>query len=189
MTKLLTLAARPVSLRRGLQLALIAVVMTASPWVATLWFAVAAIEEGYDYATSGVVYAITWPLAFLAVIPLLWATVALVGRPVKPSWLMPVAVALALCQPTFFVLNVMQFINLDIGTSLLLSIATGCSAGVVAAGLVGVDRSSSVGEALLVAVGVSAFMTALGGLLLLVALTIAILLAIAIRRGRTAEAP
>lgn len=188
MNRLLQRMASPVSRVGGLLLALLAVIMTSAYPVATLWFALAAIDEGYDYAVTGVVNSITAPLTFLGVIPLLFATVSLIGRPVKPAWLMPVAVALALCQPIVTVLSIAQIVTLDIPSALLLAIATGCSAGVVAAGLVGVDRSSPVGEVLLIAVAVSITVTAFGGLLALLAITIAILLAITIRRSRSASA-
>jgi hypothetical protein len=191
MNRLVTRMAMPPSKRRGLQLAVIAVAMAASLWVVTLWFAVTASAGGYDYAGSNTPLAIASTLFYLAVVPLLFAILALVGRPVRPAGLVPVALLLALCQPVVTVLGVVGLLpGADLGLALLLLVATGSSFGVVAAGLVPVDRRFRAAVMLLIAVGVSVAATAALMVLTSVgmSLIVAILLGVAIAQDRKERA-
>jgi hypothetical protein len=188
MNELLNRLASPVRPSRGLLLAILAFVMTTSPIVATLWLQSTSSLQG-DYETSGLVLAITWGLAYLGVVPLLFATVSLFARPVRPAWLMPVAVAVALVQPVVHVLSVAQVVRMDIATALLTAVVTGSSAGVLAVGLRRLESPAQLINALLTAVGVSIMATAALMVLTaaLVSLTIAILLIVQIMRDRQNE--
>ena len=185
MANLVQRMASPLTRRWGLGLAVLAVVLTASPLVATVWFQVNRSSTGdYDYTTSNLVLSVTWFLSYLAVILLMVATVSLIGRPVRPAWLMPAALALALCQPIVNLLSYASVITLDLGVALLVALVTGCAVGVLAAGLTGVDRQGSVGVVILIGAGVAVATMAVLFVVpsVVIAVAIAILLGVAIAR-------
>jgi hypothetical protein len=190
--------ATPPNTQRGFQLAVLSAVMTSAPHVANLVLLLAGRgAEEYDYALSERVLDVGWVIGQLGVVPLLFAMIALVGRPVRPAGLLPVALVLALCPLVVSALGAVGPLageEMEMGMSLveavLMTAVTGSALGVVAAGLVLVARPARFAVTLLTTVGVAlaataAFMVLNGvGMSLLVA----ILLRLAILRNRHDEA-
>jgi peptidoglycan/LPS O-acetylase OafA/YrhL len=191
MATLLDRMAGPPTLAQGLRLAFVAAAMTAAPLLATAWFWFAAQDGDHDYAASNVVLLVTWTLAYLGIIPLMFAIIALLGRAVRPSWLVPTAVALALCQPIATVLAAAGALTIDYGLAFLLAITTGSAVGVLAAGLGRAGRPTPVGMTVLVAIGVSIAATAVTLVIptVVLAIAVAILIGVVRSRGRAPAPP
>ena len=189
MANVLHRMASPVSQRRGLVLAVLAMIMTGAGPLASVLLSGVPSTPGWVLTTVSVAGA-------LGLIPLLMAAIALVGRPVKPAWLVGVALVLVLIQPISWILESTGLLYMLHTTALLIVIATGSAAGVIAAGLVPV-RDRRIPLVLLIplivlfAAGVSIAATVIfmfRSLLPLVAGVIALLLAVEIMRHREDDA-
>jgi hypothetical protein len=190
MGALLSRLASPVSYHRGFQLALLAVAMMSSIWVVILVFMIPGFTSLRGVMSiSGWANGIAGQLAWLGLIPLMFAIIALVRRPVTPSWLLPIALALALCLPAYSLLGALGLVNGDIGLFLLLQVVTGSAIGVLAAGMLPFEGRCRVVKTLLIAVGVSIAATGALWTPVVVAIAIAIILAVMTRHQRHRDAP
>ena len=190
MGSLLSRLASPVSDHRGFQLALLAVAMMGSIWVVILVFMIPGLTSLRGVMSiSGWANGIAGQLAWLGLIPLMFAIIALVRRPVTPSWLLPIALVLALCLPAYSLLGALGLVSGDSGLFLLLQVATGSAIGVLAAGMLPFEGRYRVVKTLLIAVGVSIAATVALCTPVVVAIAIAIILALMTRHQRHKDAP
>lgn len=105
MTGALDALARPVPVRRGLVLAVIALALTTiGGWGPSALLTLGAIDP-VDQAAVVPIYLGGSALALLGFIPLLLAGIALVGRGARPPWVLGVALLLLLVRPVILALE------------------------------------------------------------------------------------
>lgn len=105
MTGLLDALARPIAVRRGLVLAVIALVLTTvGGWGPSTLLTLGAIDPA-DQGALVPLYLAGSALALLGFVPLLLAALALLGRGAQPPWLLGAALLLLLVRPALIALE------------------------------------------------------------------------------------
>jgi hypothetical protein len=105
MTGLLDALARPIPARRGLVLAVVALVLTTlGGWGPSALVALGAVDPA-DQESLVPLFLAGSALALLGFVPMLLAALALVGRPAVPPWLLAAALLLLLIRPAAIALE------------------------------------------------------------------------------------
>lgn len=190
MTALLDALARPTPVRRGLVLAVIALVMTAvGGWGPSALLALGAIDPT-DQGALVPLYLGGSVIALLGFVPLLLAALSLLGREARPPWLLGAALLLLLVRPALVALEAiaspLTIVPPELGLPLFLT--TALAAGLAAVSVLPTtgparrpERIAVVGFGVAALVGLTLF--AYTGLVVpLVAIALVIALALRLRR-------